>query len=251
MTITIEQAFLAHNAKLRDRRRPPSFIVYHTTGGGLARKAARVANPDQDPDAYDRAAVRWYRTSGAKFYPTYLVGVSGRVFQLAPETKATWHAQGPLDEYRGPWRSAATAWWPVAWPGKNSPIDLTGDRDINANSIGIDYLPHPARVTPSDLQLDVIAELARGLSLKHGFPLDRLHHLGHSDVDPINRSSGNKPWDPSWDWTDYMRRLQGPSAPEEGDAGGPGALLRSPTGQAALGLLLFLGVVGLAVAARG
>ncbi len=241
----IVPAYLAHNSNLRSRRTTPSYIVYHTTGRGLSRSAANVADPTSDPEGFDRAAVAWYSRSGAQYYPMYLVGLSGKIFQLAPSHLVTWHAAGPKEEYQGNWSDGNTQWWFSAWPGRRSPYDIVGSGDINSHSIGIDYVPHPAQVGPTPLQLQTIATLAQSLANTNGIALTRDKHLGHSDVDPLGRSTNNAPWDPSWDWTEYMNLLGGSALP---NLFGGGESKRT-TGQKVLiatsvaGLAAILGIV--------
>ncbi|MEZ4468847.1 MAG: hypothetical protein R3F43_31575 [bacterium] len=93
------------------RRRPPGGRARArpwsctTTGRNLTRLAMRAASaagahPD-DLGAIDRAAAAWYARGGAQYHCHYLVGLSGRVFELAPPTA---------------WPTTRRAWARWSWP---------------------------------------------------------------------------------------------------------------------------------------
>ncbi len=210
-TIIVTDAILPKCADLPARAGDIKAAVYHTTGRGLAKVAARGGNPGTV--AYDEAALAWYRRSGHPYFGAYMVGPSGLAYRLAPDNVKAWHAAS-LTAEQAAGRVWAPLWWRERWAPLPGPHALVG-RSINAVTIGVDALPLPDG-TFSVAQIDTLAALGRMLAKAHGFSLERIHHLGHEDVDPWRRgvtSAGvERPWDPGWDWADFMARLQGVAA---------------------------------------
>lgn len=204
--LIITDAILPQSMGLKVRPGPVAAIVSHTTGRGLARVAAEGGLPGTV--AYDEAALAWYRRSGHPYYGHVLVGPSGLAYRLARDTAWCQHSAS-LTEAQGAGHQEPPAWWRARWPGVAGPHALVG-RHINARTIGVDALPLPDG-TYSEAQMMALAQVGRQLAEAHGLTLERRHHLGHEDVDPWRRgitSTGvERPWDPGWDWADYMARL--------------------------------------------
>ncbi|MEZ4472043.1 MAG: N-acetylmuramoyl-L-alanine amidase [bacterium] len=171
-------------------RSSTAVVMYHTTGRNLTRLAMRAAkaagaHPD-DLGAIDRAAAAWYARGGAQYHCHYLVGLSGRVFELAPSDRVAYHTAS-LGEVE--LAKAVPSWWRKRWPAVRHPLDLPSGRYPNNVSVSIDVLPDlEARYT--DAQLDAAAYLAQALSAQYRIPLDRAHHLGHSDADSLAPGHG-------------------------------------------------------------
>ncbi len=205
--IIITDAILPQVKDLPSRPGPVKALVYHTTGRGLAKVAAKGGAPGTA--AYDEAAIAWYRRSRHAYYGAVLVGPSGLAYRLAPDGVKAWHAASLTPE-QAAGRVKVPAWWAERWAPLPGPHALIG-RSINALAIGVDALPLPDG-TFSPAQLDTLAAVGRQLAAAHGLTLERIHHLGHEDVDPWRRgvtSTGvERPWDPGWDWSDFMARLQ-------------------------------------------
>lgn len=212
----IEPAILPQAGKLK-RRPQTRAIIYHTTGSGLAKVAAR-GGPAGSYE-YELAALAWYRSSGQPFYGHYLVGPSGRIHQLADQGAWCQHSASLTDE-QAAGRVRAPGWWYERWPGVSGPAALIGQH-FNYQTLAIDCLPALGNGFKgfTEVQLDACAWLGRYLAGQYEFPsiigsragILRHIHLGHEDIDPWRRgitSSGQeRPWDPGWDWPDFMRRL--------------------------------------------
>lgn len=206
--IIITAAILPQVKDLAPRPGPVKAIVYHTTGRGLAKVAAQAAAPGTAE--YDQAALAWYRRSGHAYYGAILVGPSGLAYRLAPDGVKAWHSAS-LTAEQAAGKATAPKWWRERWAPLPGPHALIG-RSINALALGVDALPLPDG-TFSEAQLDALAAVGRQLAKAHVLTLERIHHLGHEDVDPWRRgvTAGGveRPWDPGWDWQDFMTRLQG------------------------------------------
>lgn len=222
---------LPQSAQLKPRTTTPDRIIWHTTGSGLAREAEKRAPIAMDPAAWDRAAIEWYRRSSTPYYPQYLVGQSGNVFELAPPRFYTQHVAALPDLYRDAnWRAYAGKkptrhgrnpdevydWWNQRWGSNASPLDLVSSPSINSRTIAVDVIPDPRTGEFSQAQMAAAAKLGRELSRRYGIPLDRRHNLGHEDVHPFDRGTvvrGGRvvgtAWDPGkrFGWDAHMRRM--------------------------------------------
>lgn len=219
-------AHLPQAASLPLRSTTPAVLVIHTTGRSLTGHAIDSAGPAW-PEV-EEAAVAWYRTSGTPDFGGYLIGPSGAVYKLADNDRRTRHAAALDHRYtsgdRTGWRDWARIdgtwrrhgrdpvrvwdWWDARWPDVVSPADLAAGPHPN-DGIGIDLLPTMAGAYTAE-QIAALRELVAGLCQAHGIFRDRLHVLGHEDVDPCGRGAvlrGGQiigiPWDPSpalhWD----------------------------------------------------
>lgn len=102
----------------------------------------------------------------------YLIDEAGRVFALVDEKQRAWHA--------------GVAFW-------------DGAEDINGLSVGIEIC-HPGPGEDDfgpgfpDIQMRALAELSRGILVRHGIPPHRV--LAHSDVAPDRKTDPG----PLFDW---------------------------------------------------
>jgi hypothetical protein len=128
-------------------------IVVHTTGGGPVKRFKNAAERKKFKykTPFD-AALRIYRELMFEG-PHYLVGQGdGEIAQLAPETLSAWHvgqAGGHLYDL-DQWSTPDVRWWKDRWGTLESPRGLANGRlwshdSVNANTIGIEVVPHEAR----------------------------------------------------------------------------------------------------------
>lgn len=197
--VDVIDATLPQASKLR-RRPHTKAIIYHTTGGGLAKVAAAQGAPLSV--AYDEAAVNWYRRSGMKYFGHMLVTPRAAVYRLAPDDAWCIHSAS-LPQDGGP---MPPKWWRRRWPGLQHPVQLLG-RHISVRTYAIDLLPMPGKKKFTPAQLRKAAELGAEKGAMYGLQRTRQRHLGHEDVDPIRRGVP-RPWDPGFNWAQFMRHLK-------------------------------------------
>jgi N-acetyl-anhydromuramyl-L-alanine amidase AmpD len=194
-------------------------IVVHTTGGGPVKRFKNAAERKKFKykTPFD-AALRIYRELMFEG-PHYLVGQGdGEIAQLAPETLSAWHvgqAGGHLYDL-DQWSTPDVRWWKDRWGTLESPRGLANGRlwshdSVNANTIGIEVVPHEARPLGSwgDAAWANLVTLVQDVADRHGVPIDRAHIITHSDAHPLRRSASNKPWDPrpaQWTWDEFRAR---------------------------------------------
>ena len=186
----VKMAILPQSSNLHARTHKPDHIIVHTTGRGLLRKALEK-NPTT-PGEVDAAALDWYRGSGMAYYGTYLVG-HGDTYRLALDEAQPAHAANIT---RG-----TMPWWRNKWGAVASdPVELLGDTYANGHTVGIDLLPY-SDASFSDSQYKRLKSLLRGVCSQYSIPFDRIHILGHEDIDPTRRGDP-APWDPGlqFDW---------------------------------------------------
>lgn len=190
-------------------------VILHTTGSTIVLAAKKAKR-----DVLEHV-VEHYLTHDEG--PTYVIGPSGKIVQVADEDKVTWHAgikQEQLAAYmNGSWRNKVQAHlrWDEVWNkhGIYDPRLLVGaHRDggfpdvnehflgVNEHFIGIEMPPiAPApkgalRFTPEQHQ--AAAELCADILARRGL-LGRAPHtvvLGHEDVNPLARFDKDGGWDP-------------------------------------------------------
>jgi len=114
----------------------------------------------------------WFADEACNTSAHYTVATDGRVGQSVQETDTAWHA---------------------------------GDWEMNLRSIGIEHEGRPSKGpwTPSDAQLRASAELAAGICQRYGIPVDRVHLIGHSEVNPGRAARKNCPG-LTWPWDTYL-----------------------------------------------
>jgi hypothetical protein len=228
------------------RTSPVRAIIIHTTGSGPARRLTsskfakwRRRNPEAAVSTFE-AALWVYQNMVPG--PHYVVGQEGECAQTAPEMECAWHvgsAQGRRYKWTGGrWSTRDTAWWFKRWPGLQSPRELAnghlwdpytaplglrgirariasrwagGGGSVNANTLGIEVAPDLAKPGGpwSEAALLTLDRLVLDLAHRHQVPLAREFIFGHSDANPIARSSRGRGWDPSeaqWDFASFAER---------------------------------------------
>lgn len=206
------------------KRKAPVGIVLHTTGGGLARKAADSGGPE----TFDAAAARYYTTGALPYFGHYLVGRhDAGVYQLAHPRLVAFHT-GALDSRYGRgkvspstrWRrfgrplgvsgwtphqrdpAVVYDWWDKRWAQHiASPVELFG-RQVNAVTVGIDVVPDVDGSFGDD-QVEHTAQLVAALCVRFDIEPTRFNIVRHEDVDPVRRGCVLRqgtiygvPWDP-------------------------------------------------------
>jgi hypothetical protein len=183
---------------------PVCGLVVHTTGRGPAVAAKKLGIPA------DERALAYY-LHGRGGFPHYLVDYDGDCFAVCDEGEianhAGWAGIGGAKAWRG-W--TPPAWWRDNWssPVQTSPLDLIrrvhdGARTPNAIYLGVELLADETGFgfTPEQylklamLWVDLCAR-EEALRLWLPFPTPHARLLGHEDVNPIERASGGRPWDP-------------------------------------------------------
>lgn len=216
----------------KGKRRSPWGLLVHTTGGGVASKAARTGRPAIE------IALAVYRemqsdSSGSQGYrwggPTYVLDYDGTLFQLSPDEIQTAHCGHPhrdlylLGDWGAKCSPATVAHWRQQWPTFPSPQYLYPGRSPNEPYIGVEMLQLPERRSNglrfTDEQHRRVVELALDLGHRHGWP-EQWHQgprlLGHEDVSPITRHDAGGGWDPGtlrdevyFDFERVRRELRG------------------------------------------
>lgn len=141
-----------------NRKFPVDCLVLHYTGMATTESAvARLRDPE------------------AKVSSHYVVGETGRVWRLVPETLRAWHA--------------GVATW-------------AGDDDLNSRSIGIEIanggwdMPLPDGTPPPypDVQIDAVIALSAAIVKRHAIAPTRV--VGHSDIAPSRKDDPGEhfPW---------------------------------------------------------
>lgn len=192
----------------RHESRPPTHIIVHTTGAGLAarvkapEKAAwRAAHPEAARSTFGAGV--WVYCNANDAAPHVLIGQRGERANLVPEELIAWHVGSAGAQKYGSalWaRPKIYQWWRERWAGLTSPRDFgvwsTGS--CNAVSLGVEVAcPLEDPTGPwSDAAWARLAALVREWSDRYGIPIDDRHVLTHSDVHPVSRTSKGQPWDP-------------------------------------------------------
>ena len=179
---------------------PVGGLVVHTTGGGPARSARKLGIP-----ADERALAYYLRGNGG--FPHYLIDRDGDLFAICDEGEIANHAGWANIGGTVAWRKwKAPKWWCDAWIGWSTPIDLVEAvnplaRTPNAVYLGCELLADESGWNFTAQQYLKLAMLwvdmrARYPGLPHADTLPMFRLCGHEDLNPTERASGGKPWDP-------------------------------------------------------
>ncbi|MFM0631241.1 N-acetylmuramoyl-L-alanine amidase [Paraburkholderia xenovorans] len=135
------------------------------------------------------STVNTFTHPGARVSSHYLVGQDGEVIQFVQENDIAFHAHGANGDSIGIEHVA---------------IQRAGAtyKRSDGSSLHFNHLP------PTDAQYCASAALVTYLCDKYGLTPDRLHILGHAEVDP---STDHKacPSGADWDWDHYIRLVAG------------------------------------------
>ncbi len=149
----VDAIFPSPNHNERQGYRRPEYVILHYTG-----------MPSTE------AAINLLRDPKAEVSSHYVVEETGRIVQLAPESRRAWHAG------RSSWR---------------------GITDMNSASIGVEIgnAGHDGGLPPyPDAQIESVVALCRDIALRHAVLPERF--LAHSDIAPSRkRDPGERfPW---------------------------------------------------------
>ncbi|HEX5417951.1 MAG TPA: N-acetylmuramoyl-L-alanine amidase [Chloroflexota bacterium] len=152
----------------RRRTQTVDTLVMHTTVGTL------------------QSAVGEFQHSSRRVSAHYVVGRAGQIIQMVSENQIAFHAG-------------------VVTAGPDSRFSGTNP---NAYSIGIEMENLDVISSPADFpaaQRDAVFKLARDVVQRNHIPLDRQHIVGHSEIDPADRTDPG----PGFPWSDFMKYLAG------------------------------------------
>jgi N-acetylmuramoyl-L-alanine amidase len=119
--------------------------------------------------SYERT-LRAFTSPASQVSAHYVVRQDGHVVQMVSENDSAWQA--------GHW------WYNVAGVGIEIELDLLGGTSSS--------------FTPE--QYYATAQIACGISARHGVPLDRAHVVGHNEVPGAGKIDPG----PTWDWPHFM-----------------------------------------------
>lgn len=201
--MNIEQAHTART--LPPRHGAPKCFIVHGTG-----------------QTEIKSILKFYQSVDG-LCPHYVIGVDGRVFEVATENLVAYHA-ATLENERALYRMGYHNWsqfvwkddqpihignefpgyrgWREAWfdRGYQSPLDLMPAGKTNAATIGIELVTpkSPSKKLYQPAQYEALAELLVARGAANGIPINRETVLGHSDVNPLRRCNEAGSWDPGY-----------------------------------------------------
>jgi hypothetical protein len=228
------------------RKQAPQGVVTHTPGITFADRALAQARQalgrNPAPAELDRVAAMAFDV--LKYQPGYLIGTTGKVYQLDQDHMRTQHsgmlaADCPAGQIysSAAWREWARPlggagwvrhgrdgnrvydWWNAAFSGEPGPAQIFPWGIYPNNAIGVDILPDPMSGGMfSEAQRASYLILVRALSQAHGFKISARTVTTHSFASPCERGAimrGGKVigihWDPprndGWDHQDNLAAL--------------------------------------------
>jgi hypothetical protein len=151
----------------------------------------------------------WLTNSASGVSAHYVVNDAGtEVRQLVDENDRAWHISTSYDS------------------DLNSGVDSWRDgTSMNTISVGIEHAGYASQSSWNAGLIQRSAELACGITDRHGIPRDAYHVVGHGQLQPYNRIDPG----PNWPWTDYLNRIKAAcgdtasSAPPSSSSGGTAA----------------------------
>ena len=194
-------------------------LLLHTCGRTIVEKAIRAG---RDPLEVELAWCAESQSGAAHGYkwggPTYVLDVTGDLYQLCSEEIMTAHAgdggNGDRADYLdGDWVARAKpnglAFWRQQWPTFSSPSHLYASKSPNIDYVGVEMIPTvPGRGEPmftgmlfTAAQHMACVKLAQDMATRYGWQPGwakgpRL--LGHEDVQLLQRQDAGGGWDPGW-----------------------------------------------------
>ena len=205
--------------------------VAHQTGYGPGVERADQKFGDDSLRVDESYAKRMATT--LEYKGTVLIGRTGIIVQFAPLKYRTHHSTSAFQaQYaRSDWVSLKSVTksgqkvkvnvseWPKRWPDLKSPLELPafaklhggGGRSINNHTWSFDLLSPKPGDTYTDAQYISAAKLIHHIHTAYSLPIDRYHVLGHSDINPLDRSNPSGLWDPGpeWDWDRVFNLIDG------------------------------------------
>ncbi len=168
-------------------------VACHTTGFG---KGVQVRDKKYSSDEdVDRSYAK-HMDNNLKYKCDYLVGRTGLIFEMIPETHYGYHTgSGKLLQLK---QKTPPGWWSARFPGVDRPTDLLlwSRGSVNRNSRGIDLLaPRGGGHNFPQAQLDATAELIAWMTCRYSIYIQPQTVTDHSSLDWISRTNKHGPWD--------------------------------------------------------
>jgi uncharacterized membrane protein YgcG len=130
----------------------------------------------------------WLTDSSSSVSSHYVVSSDGsEVRQLVDESQRAWHISASYD------------------------CSLNGNQDCGTNgqsmntiSVGIEHAGYTSQTSWDKGLLARSAEIACGVTQRHGVPIDSYHIVGHGQLQPWNRSDPGS----GWPWSSYLDQVR-------------------------------------------
>lgn len=232
----------------RQRAYAPLGAIVHSPGITFATRAfdraQQALGRRPAPAEFDMVAARSF--DALLYQPNYLIGTSGKVYQLDLDCQRALHSgmlasdcpAGNVYETRR-WREWAHPlggrgwvqhgrpgdrvydWWVAAFPGADGPMQVFPWGRYPNNAVGVDVLPDPANHGEFNAaQRSSYLALVRLLAQAHNFKIGATTVTTHSFASPLERGSVMRSgkvigihWDPptdkGWDHADNLAVLEG------------------------------------------
>jgi N-acetyl-anhydromuramyl-L-alanine amidase AmpD len=130
----------------------------------------------------------WLANSVSGVSSHYVVDEDGaEITQLVRETDRAWHIAASYD----------------CTLNNSHDCGLNGVQS-NHFTIGIEHAGFAAQTSFPASQIDASARLACELTKRRGIPRDRLHFVGHGQLQPANRTDPGA----NWPWTEYLTAIR-------------------------------------------
>ena len=148
----------------------PHMIIIHTCEGNYASCWGWLVNPASHVSAH------------------YVVNEDGsEISQLVEEPKRAWHIAATYD----------------CTLNANHDCSRNGQQS-NHFTIGIEHAGFASQTIWSASQIDASARLVCDITRDRGIPRDRVHIVGHAQLQPYNKTDPGH----NWPWSDYLRRIE-------------------------------------------
>jgi hypothetical protein len=142
----------------------------------------------------------WLRNSAAGASAHYVVSESGNeVSQLVAESNRAWHVAANYDCSR---LSGHDCW--------------RNGQSVNTIAVGIEHGGFASQSSFPAGQIETSARLSCDISKAHNIPRDRLHIVGHGQLQPWDRTDPG----PHWPWSTYISKINSYCGGGGGGGGG-------------------------------
>lgn len=156
--------------------------------GGAQRRQIAICyhTPEEQPDDIETTPA-WFQDPAANASTGYYADSDGDLYQMVRDADFDW-AQGTRTRRRPNTRFPRPAWWRAELVSYNTCM-LSIEIEGRARGIGRSF-------TPGSRQFRAVAAWSAFQCRKYGIPLDREHHLGHSELCTTKGDPGSAfPWE--------------------------------------------------------
>ena len=156
--------------------------------GGVPRRQIAICyhTPEEQPDDIETTPA-WFQDPAANASTGYYADSDGDLYQMVRDADFAW-AQGTRTRKRPNTCFPRPAWWKPLLVSYNTCM-LSIEIEGWARSIGRSF-------TPGSRQFQAVAAWSAYQCRKYDIPLDRAHHLGHSELCTTKGDPGQDfPWD--------------------------------------------------------